>query len=118
MPPPSTKSDSLHLLFIAPGDEPVGRLVAALNAAALAPDWERVSAAPDLRAALAQNWDALLCVPGINGLAPSTAQKMVRELGLDIPFIVITPVNDEKLAMRAMKGGAHDVISLDELEQL
>lgn len=121
--PPATlslKSDPLlRLVFVAPNDDAVAPLVAILREAGLAPHWERLANTVDLRATLArQNWDAVLCVPGINGLAPSTAQKNIRELGLDIPFIVITPAHDDKLAIRAMKNGAHDVVSLDRIEHL
>jgi two-component system sensor histidine kinase UhpB len=109
----------LRLLFVAPGDAAVTPLVDMLREVGLVPYWERLANAVDLRNALSrQGWDAVLCVPGINGLAPSTAQRNIRELGLDIPFIVITPGLDEKQALRAMKSGAHDVIELNRLELL
>ncbi|HTJ96081.1 MAG TPA: ATP-binding protein [Rhodocyclaceae bacterium] len=97
----------------------MSELIGTLQAAGLVPEWQCARSAVELRAALrSQTWDATLCLPGINGLAPSTAQKNIREQGLDLPFIVITPSHDEKLAIRAMKGGAHDVVALDRLEHL
>ena len=117
---PVLKTDPLlRLLFVAASDEAIGPLIENLRDSGLVPYWERLANAVDLRDALhRQAWDAVLCVPGINGLAPSTAQRSIRELALDLPFIVITPSHDEKLAMRAMKSGAHDVVSLDRLELL
>lgn len=124
MPPASApltlKTDPLlRLLFVAPGNAAVEPLIDVLREAGLVPYWERLANVVDLRSALmGQTWDAILCVPGINGLAPSTAQRNVRELGLDLPFIVVIPTHDEKQAIRAMKGGAHDVISSEHLEHL
>lgn len=110
---------ALRLLIVASSDEDTARLIDHLHLNAATPTWERIAAAADLRAALRREaWDAVLCIPGINGLAPITAQKNIREQGLDLPFIVITPTHDEKLAVRAMKNGAHDVVSLDRLERL
>lgn len=109
----------LRLLFVAPNDTIVESLIDVLRRGGLVPYWERLANAVDLRAALGrQAWDAVLCIPGINGLAPSTTQRNIRELGLDIPFIVVTPHHDDKLAVRAMKNGAHDVVSLDHVEHL
>lgn len=119
-PAPALRSEPLlSLLFVAPSDDAVVSLVDMLRELGLLPYWERLANVVDLRNALArQSWDAVLCVPGINGLAPSTAQRNIRELGLDLPFIVITPGLDEKQALRAMKNGAHDVIELNHLELL
>lgn len=109
----------LRLLCVAPNDAIVETLIEVLRRSGLVPYWERLANAVDLRAALVrQTWDAVLCIPGINGLAPSTAQRNIRDLGLDIPFIVVTPSHDDKLAVRAMKSGAHDVVSLDNVEHL
>ena len=117
---PVQKSDPLlRLLFVASSNEAIGPLIEVLRVAGLVPYWERLANAVDLRNALhRQAWDTVLCVPGINGLAPSTAQRCIRDMGLDLPFIVVTPNHDEKLAVRAMKSGAHDVVSLDRLAHL
>jgi two-component system, NarL family, sensor histidine kinase UhpB len=121
--PPATlalKTDPLlRLLFVAANDTAISPLIEMLREVGLVPYWERLANVVDLRNALSrQSWDAVLCVPGINGLAPSTAQRNIRDLGLDLPFIVITPGLDEKQALRAMKNGAHDVIELNQLELL
>ena len=118
--PLTLKSDPLlRLLFVAPNDAAIAPLIDMLREVGLVPYWERLANVVDLRNSLArQTWDAVLCVPGINGLAPSTAQRNIRDLGLDLPFIVITPGLDEKQALRAMKNGAHDVIELNQLELL
>lgn len=118
--PIALKTDPLlRLLFVAANDSAVAPLVNMLREVGLVPYWERLANAVDLRNALSrQSWDAVLCVPGINGLAPSTAQRSIREQGLDLPFILITPGLDEKQALRALKSGAHDVIELNQLELL
>lgn len=112
-------SPLLRLLIIAQDDSTAARLVDTLRAEQIDPQWRRASTLQELRSILvAQTWDALLCIAGVAGLAPSTAQKLMKEHGLDLPFIVVTRIQDEKMAMRALKAGAHDVISLDRLDLL
>ena len=54
-------------------------------------------------------------LPSFDGL---TALKLVRELNLDIPFILISAVLKEELAIEALHSGATDYISKTRLERL
>lgn len=79
----------------------------------------RVAGAPALRAALrAQRWDVVLYLHGTAGLTAAAAIRIVHDLGLDLPFVIVAAAADEKAAIRAMKAGAHDVVSLDRLDRL
>ena len=84
-------------------------------AAELPPD-ARVGTAAALRAALrAAHWDAVLYFHGSPGLSASAAVKIVHDQGLDLPLVVIATAADEKTAVRAMRAGANDVVSLERL---
>ncbi|GEM_PF-329123 len=65
----------------------------------------------DLRKKLSENdWDIIISdysIPNYGGL---NALKTVQELGLDIPFIIISGVIGEETAVEVMKAGAHDFI--------
>lgn len=78
-----------------------------------------VADATGLRAALrTRPWDALLYVYGQVRLTPAAALKILHGLDLDLPFIIVAGPEDEKAAVRAMRAGAHDVVSRDRMERL
>ena len=72
---------------------------------------ERVDTPAGLEAALdTQMWDLILCdyrMPHFSGL---DALAVVRRHGLDIPFILMSGVIGEEIAVAALKAGANDYI--------
>ncbi|HEY9232277.1 MAG TPA: response regulator, partial [Blastocatellia bacterium] len=68
---------------------------------------ERVDTAAALRAALwAGPWDVILCdysMPQFNALE---ALALLRDMGQDIPFIIISGTVGEEVAVAAMRAGA------------
>ena len=55
-------------------------------------------------------WDLVISdyvIPGFGGLE---ALEMVRERGLDVPFIMVSGQMDEQTAVEVMRAGAHDFI--------
>lgn len=54
-------------------------------------------------------------VPGFGALA---AVSVLKETGLDIPFIVVSGTMSDEMAVRAMKAGAHDYVMKDNLVRL
>ncbi|MDO8932011.1 MAG: histidine kinase [Rhodocyclaceae bacterium] len=118
-PATPAKDPPLRLLVIASdahsSDTVIGRLGADVRPS---PD-ARVATASALRTALrAERWDAVLYFHGTAGLTAAAALKILHEQGLDLPCIIITAAADEKAAIRAMKAGAHDVVSLDRVDRL
>jgi two-component system sensor histidine kinase UhpB len=66
----------------------------------------------------AQDWDAIIAdyvMPKFDGLA---ALAMVKERGLDVPFIIVSGHITEDTAVAAMKAGAHDYVMKDKLARL
>lgn len=80
---------------------------------------ERVEMPETMRAALAtKEWDVILCdysMPHFNALA---ALKLLQEMRLDIPFIIISGTVGEDVAVEAMRAGAHDYLMKDNLTRL
>jgi len=64
----------------------------------------------DAAALESDQWDVILCdysMPSFNALA---ALEVLKELGLDIPFIIISGTVGETVAVEAMRAGAHDYL--------
>ena len=82
-------------------------------------DSERVEDAEALRSALAiGTWDLVISdwsMPRFNALA---ALRVVKETGLDLPFIIVSGTVGEELAVEAMRAGAHDYVLKDKLARL
>jgi two-component system, sensor histidine kinase and response regulator len=81
--------------------------------------YQRVDTPEAMQAALGEgNWDLVIAdysMPRFNGLA---ALKIVREMKLDLPFILISGTMGEELAVEAMKRGADDYVLKSNLARL
>ncbi len=81
--------------------------------------FERVDTVGAMDAALdRQTWDIIIAdymLPEFNGLA---ALALVKERGVDLPFIIVSGSIGEDIAVTAMKGGAHDYIMKNNLARL
>jgi len=78
----------------------------------------RVETREALIAALREPWDIVFSdwmLPGFTGL---DALAVCRELGADLPFIVVSGTIGEELAVDALRGGAADFILKDRLARL
>jgi len=81
--------------------------------------FERVETADDLRSALATKpWDLIISdytMPRFSGLR---ALELLKQTGIDIPFIMVSGSIGEATAVEAMKAGAHDYLMKDNLRRL
>ncbi len=81
--------------------------------------YQRVDTPESMRAALGEeHWDLVIAdyaMPRFNGLA---ALKMLRETGLDLPFILVSGTVGEDVAVEAMKCGADDYVLKSNLARL
>ncbi|MBA3391186.1 MAG: response regulator [Deltaproteobacteria bacterium] len=81
-------------------------------------DFERVETPAAMRAALEREWDVVVAdwsVPDLDGLA---ALSLLKELNLDLPFIIISATGGEEHAVHAIRAGAHDYVTKDKLGRL
>jgi signal transduction histidine kinase/FixJ family two-component response regulator len=83
------------------------------------PTFERVDTPEAFIAALArQTWDVVIAdysMPHFSGLGALT---LLKESGLDLPFIIVSGAIGEDIAVSAMKAGAHDYVMKDNLARL
>ncbi len=79
----------------------------------------RVETADDMNAALVrQNWDLILCDYSIPGFGAPKALSVIKEKGLDIPFIIVSGTINEETAVATLKTGAHDFILKERMARL
>src|SRR5258708_28612032 len=80
---------------------------------------ERVQDADHMRAALARAaWDVILCDYHVPQFDAPSALRVLHETHQDIPFIVVSGVAGEDLAVAMMKLGAQDFLRKDRLALL
>jgi two-component sensor histidine kinase len=80
---------------------------------------ERVQDADHMRAALARAaWDVIVCDYHVRQFGAPAALRILQEAHQDIPFIVVSGVAGEDLAVEMMKLGAQDFLLKDRLARL
>ncbi len=109
----------LRVLHVEDQEQDVALLTRHLTRAGYDLTTHRVETADSMKAALdSEEWDVVLCdysMPHFHGLA---ALQVLKETGLDIPFIIISGTVRETVAVEAMRAGAHDYFMKDNLARL
>ncbi|HEX7261440.1 MAG TPA: PAS domain S-box protein, partial [Luteolibacter sp.] len=112
------KALPLRILMVEDRSEDAELMVRELRRAGFAPDWERVDTEADYVARLRPELDIVLSdfsMPDFSGLR---ALEVLRERGLDIPFILVSGTIGEDVAVTAMRLGASDYLLKDRLTRL
>jgi two-component system sensor histidine kinase UhpB len=109
----------LQILIVEDSENDALLLELAIQRAGVPCFCRRVETADEMAAALqAQDWDVIIAdyvLPKFDGLA---ALAMIKERGLDVPFIIVSGHINEDTAVAAMKAGAHDYVMKDKLARL
>jgi len=83
------------------------------------PSYERVETPQEMQAALDKGgWHVVISdyvMPRFSGLS---ALQLLRERGVDLPFIMVSGQMGEDAAVEAMRAGAHDYLIKDRLSRL
>ncbi len=80
---------------------------------------QRIETAEEMAAALKkQAWDVVLSDFRLPNFDAAAALATLRASGLDIPFIVISGVIEEEVAIELMRSGAHDYLMKSNLSRL
>jgi signal transduction histidine kinase len=78
-----------------------------------------VEDAAEVSAALAnQTWDVIICDYHLPQFDAPAALTILRQAGIDIPFIVVSGAMGEDVAVSMMKAGAHDYVMKNNLARL
>src|SRR6266481_5050570 len=110
---------ALRVLHVEDSHQDATLLGLYLSRAGYDPISDRVETCETMRAALeSHEWDVILCdysMPHFNAL---DALTIVREMKVDIPFLIISGTVGEAAAVEAMRAGAHDYLMKDNLARL
>jgi two-component system, cell cycle sensor histidine kinase and response regulator CckA len=115
---PVTKTH-LKVLVVEDSRDDAELLLHALKQAGYTPTCALVQNAQGMRAQLRkEDWDLVISdyvIPGFGGMA---ALKVLRDSGLDIPFIIVSGKIGEDVAVEALHSGASDYLLKDRLTRL
>jgi PAS domain S-box-containing protein len=82
-------------------------------------DFERVETAQAMRAAVTgRDWDLVIADYALPSFSAPAALRLLQDLGVDLPFIIVSGNIGEEIAVAAMKSGAHDYLLKENLTRL
>jgi diguanylate cyclase len=109
----------IRVLIIEDSEDDALLLIRELRRGGFEPVFQRVDRPETMAAALAgQVWDLVISdysMPHFSGLV---ALGVLRQSGLDLPFIIVSGAIGEDVAVAAMKQGAHDYLIKGNLQRL
>ena len=109
----------LRVLIIEDSDRDAALEVRALEAAGYRVTYVVAETATDMKAALAdQAFDIVISDHGLPQFDAPGALAVLKESGLDIPFIIVSGAIGEEIAVELMKAGANDYVMKDRLSRL
>jgi diguanylate cyclase len=112
-------SKHLRVLIVDDSENDALLLLRGLRHGGFEPEFERVETAEAMAVALAsKDWEIIISdysMPHFSGLA---ALGVLKQSGLDIPFILVSGTIGEDVAVEAMKAGAHDYVMKRNLQRL
>jgi signal transduction histidine kinase len=112
-------SNDLRALLVEDSPDDAELLIRELRRGGYSPDWLRVQTRDEFRAALLkQTWDIVLSDYSLPSFNAPEAFAVLRETGLDLPFIIVSGTVGEETAVAAMREGVHDYLLKGKLTRL
>ena len=109
----------LRVLMVEDSEDDALLVLRELRAAGYDLTHERVDTAAALEAALDRHpWDLVIGDYSMPHFSGTAALGMLRQRGLDVPYICVSGTITEELAVAAMKAGAHDYVTKGQLKRL
>lgn len=109
----------LNILIIEDSEDDLFMVLHELRKAGYSPEYLSVCSAEPMRRALAsREWDVITSDYNMPGFSVLGALDILKESGLDLPFIVVSGKIGEDQAVATMKAGAHDYVMKQNLSRL
>jgi PleD family two-component response regulator len=115
----SCMPEKLRLLLVENSIHAELSIVNELHCAGFEVSHKRVETTGDFQAELKEKpWDVIICDYCLRGADGVTMLQLYQQLGLDIPFIMVSATVGEDLAVDALKAGANDYVMKQNLSRL
>jgi PAS domain S-box-containing protein len=112
-------SPLLRVLMVEDQDDDAQLIVRELKRAGFAVEPGRAHDAATLRAAIEDGqWDVVLSDHILPGFGSQEAFEILRDAGVDAPFIIVSGRIGEETVAEALRGGASEYVNKDHLETL
>ena len=109
----------LRILLIEDSEDDALLLLRALTRDGYQPTCTRIDTGPAMKEALAEGeWDVVLSDYHMPHFSAEAALDILRESGLDLPFIILSGVVQSEDVVSLLKSGAHDFLNKDSLARL
>jgi len=109
----------LKVLIVEDSEQDAALLLRELQKAGYSPVYRRVDTASDMSNALdTASWDIIISDHSMPSFSSLDALQILRDKGLDLPFIIVSGQIREDTAVGAMKIGANDYIMKGNLKRL
>ncbi len=112
-------TDTLRVLLVEDSPTDAKVVMQELRRTGCLVEFERVETAQAMRAALEEKpWDLVISDWSMPKFSAPAALAILKEKGLDLPFIIVSGTIGEEHAVEAMRTGAHDYVLKDKLGRL
>ncbi len=112
-------STLLHVLMVEDSEDDALLILRELRRCGYDLVMERVDTADAMQTMLhARNWDIILADFSMPNFGAPAALALLKESGIDLPFIIISGSIGEEIAVMMMKAGAHDYLMKCNLTRL
>lgn len=112
-------SRRLQVLFVEDSEQDTALALRELERSGFEVEWHRVDDQPSLERALDERrWDVILADHSMPSFDALRALETVRARDAEVPYVIISGIPGEELAVSAMRAGAQDYISKDRLVRL
>src|SRR3954463_16300035 len=108
----------LKVLVVEDDERDAAVLLRELRRGGYEPQVARVETPETMSTALDDSWDIVLSAYSMPRFSGPEALAMLRERGLDVPFIVVSGTVGEESAVTAMLAGSNDFMLKDSLARL
>ena len=112
-------STPIRVLIVENSEDDALLLLEALRHGGYEPEFERVQTAESMRTALrGRDWDLILCDYSMPVFDAPAALRVLQETARDLPFIIVSGIVGEEVAIEALKLGADDYLLKQNLIRL
>jgi signal transduction histidine kinase len=108
----------IRILLVEDNPNDAELLLYELKRAGFEPEWERVDTEAEYRERLKTPPEIILCDHSMPQFDGPTAFRLLKESGLDVPFISVSGTMGEEFAVEAMRNGVTDYLLKGNLRRL